>query len=357
MKDYYKVLGVSKDASVEEIKKAYRSLAHKHHPDKGGNDQKFKEVSEAYQVLSDNDKRAQYDRFGKVFDGGPSAGSGGFHWGGMHGHEEEGYGFDFQDLGDIFEEFFTGQKEENRKKGRDVEVELEIPLEVALSGKTETLNLSKHVSCARCQGVGAEPKSKVSECFSCRGTGQVQEIKRTVFGSFTKVASCPECAGEGLKPDKPCNVCKGEGRIQSAEKIEIEIPAGVDANQVLKFAGKGDAGRKKGKDGDLYIRIYLKPHPLFERKGDDLYIKVPVTFSQAALGDEIEVPSLEKTKILLKVPAGTVSGKVLRVSGKGIPHFSGWGKGSLFVILEVQTPKKLSKKQKELLEALQREGV
>ena len=356
MKDYYKILGVEKNAPVEEIKKSYRKLAHKYHPDKGGDDAKFKEISEAYQVLSDGEKRAQYDKFGRVFDSG-TPGAGGFHWGNTNVSEED-LGFDFQDLGEIFEDFFTGgAKEESKKKGRDIEIELQVPLEVALKGKTEKLVISQHISCARCQGVGAEPGSKVSECFSCRGSGQVQEIKRTVFGSFTKVTSCPECSGEGLKPEKPCNVCTGEGRIKTEETVSIDIPSGVDTNQVLKFTGKGDAGRKKGQAGDLYIRVYVKPHTAFKRKGDDLYTRVGITFSEAALGGEVEVTTLEKTKILLKVPEATESGKILRIAGKGIPHFTGWGKGSLFVELEVETPKKMTKKQKELLEQLKEQGM
>ncbi|MBI2577494.1 MAG: molecular chaperone DnaJ [Candidatus Wildermuthbacteria bacterium] len=372
MKDYYKILGVSKESSPDDIKKAYRKLAHKYHPDKGGDAQKFKEVTEAYQVLSDNEKRAQYDRFGRVFDGGGAGpesqhGFGGFRWAwgqpGSSGYnsEEEGepIGFDFQDLGEIFEEFFGGNagKEKNPKRGKDIEVELEIPLEAALQGKEEKITVPKLIACERCQGVGAEPGTKVNECFSCRGSGEVQQIKRTVFGSFTKVAPCPECNGDGLKPERPCNVCKGEGRIAGQEEVNIAIPPGVDSHQILKFDRRGEAGRKKGRGGDLYVRIFVKPHPTFHRKGDDLHITLPIAFSQAALGDEVEVPTLDGTNILLAVPQGSESGKVLRVSGKGIPHFGGWGRGDLYVKLILQTPKKLTKEQKELLEQLKEMGL
>lgn len=211
--------------------------------------------------------------------------------------------------------------------------------------------------CTRCQGVGAEPGTKVNECFSCRGTGEVQQIKRTVFGSFTRVGICPECAGEGMKPEKPCNVCKGEGRIKGDDEVVVNIPAGVDTNQVLRVEGRGDAGKKKGRNGDLYIRITVKTHQAFTRKGDDLSLKKEISFSQAVLGDEIEVPTLEGTNFLLKVSEGTESGQVLRVKGKGIPHFTGLGRGDMYVELNVQTPKKLSKQQKELLEQLKREGM
>ncbi|MCH7604657.1 molecular chaperone DnaJ [Patescibacteria group bacterium] len=368
MKNYYTILGVPRGASQEDIKKAFRKLAHKYHPDKGGSEQKFKEINEAYQVLSDADKRAQYDKFGRVFEGGSGqqggSGAEGFRWtwGNPQGFEfEEGAespGFDFQDLGDIFEDFFRGNTgSRDAKKGKDIEVEMEISLGAVLKGTEEEIVLDTFTSCTRCQGVGAEPGTKVNECFSCRGLGEVQQIKKTVFGSFTKVGVCPECNGEGLKPEKPCNVCKGEGRIKGAEKIKISIPAGVDTNQVLRFEGKGEAGKRKRKSGDLYIRVYVKPHSVFTRKGDDLYSVVPIVFSQAALGGEVEVSTLEEKKILLQVPAGTESGKILRIAGHGIPHFSGWGRGHMYVKLDIKVPKKLTKQQKELLEKLQKEGV
>ena len=213
------------------------------------------------------------------------------------------------------------------------------------------------VVCSRCQGKGAEPGSLTNECFSCRGTGQVQQIKRILFGSFTRYIICPECKGEGQKPEKPCNVCKGEGRNKGQDNIKFFIPGGVDSNQVIRVDKRGDAGKRGGRPGDLYIRIFVKKHPVFQRRGDDLYLQVPISFSQAALGDEIEILTLEKSKILLKVPAGTESGKVLRISSKGIPHFSGYGRGSLYVELNIKTPKKLSKKQKELFEQIKKQGL
>ena len=362
MKDYYKILGVQKGATLEDIKKAYRRLAHKYHPDKGGDATRFKEVAEAYQVLSDTDKRAQYDKFGRVFEGSAQGGSRGFQWGWGAPHEHdaeefsEGFGVDF-DLQDIFEDFFGAKGAKDTKSGRDIEVEISIPLEATVKGKEEIINLTKLILCSRCQGVGAEPSTKVKECFSCRGQGQVQQIKRTVFGSFTRVGLCPECKGEGLIPEHPCNVCKGEGRIKGEDAIKVQIPAGVDSNQILKIVGKGDMGRKKGKVGDLYIRVFIKPHSVFKRKGDDLYVKMPILFSQAALGDQIEVPTIEGTKVLLTIPQGIESGKVLKVSGKGIPHFSGLGRGSMLVEIEIVTPTKLTKHQKELLERLKNEGI
>lgn len=365
MKDYYKILGVSSNASSEEIKRAYYRLAHKYHPDKGGNEAKFKEINEAYKTLSDKEKRAQYDQFGRVFEGGAVPGFD-FTW--AWGRPREDFGFDsfgfdaggFGDLNQIIEELFgvgTPRRRRDFKKGKDIKITLEIPLEATLKNREKEITLSKQVLCSRCQGSGAESGTKINECFSCRGTGQVQQVRRTFLGSFTRFTICPECGGEGNRPEKPCNVCKGEGRIKGKEKIKIFIPAGVDTNQVITVRGEGGAGRRGGKPGDLYIRILVKEHSIFERKGDDLYLRVPISFSQAVLGDTVEAPTLGGKNILLKVPKGTESGKVLRISGKGIPHFSRTGRGDLYVELVIKTPKKLTKKQKELFEKLKEEGI
>lgn len=354
MKNYYEILGISKNASQDEIKKAYRKLAHQHHPDKGGDAQMFKEINEAYQILSDQQKRSQYDQFGHVFSGqgGPAPGGEGFG-----GFDFEG--FDFSDLGDIFGEMFGFGKvnKNDLKKGRDIEVDVQITLEDALRGQDKEISLIRMVPCLRCHGKGAEPGAKINECFSCRGTGQVQQIRRTAFGSFTQIGVCPECGGEGYRPEKPCNVCHGEGRVKEAAKLKFFIPAGIDTRQVIRMDGKGEAGRKGGKAGDLYIRIFVKKHSVFTRKGDDLLVSLPLSFSQASLGDEIDVPTLEGGALSLKVSAGTETGKVFKISGKGIPHFSGYGRGNMYVELAIQTPQKLSKKQKEILENLKKEGL
>jgi molecular chaperone DnaJ len=362
--DYYEILGITKSASQDEIKKAFHRLAHKYHPDKGGDEKKFKEINEAYQVLSDTTKRAQYDQYGRVFDQGQPGGDQGFNW--AWGNRAQGQGEDGVefDIGDIFEEFFGGgfgggrrSTKKDARKGKDIQVDIEIALERTLKESVEKINIAKQVVCHRCQGAGAEPGSKVKECFSCRGIGQVQQVRKTVLGSYTTLATCPECKGEGTIPEKPCNVCKGEGRIKGEETIEIHIPAGIDTNQVIRADGKGEAGKKGAKPGNLFARIFIKEHPVFERKGDDLFSQAEINFSQAALGDEVEMKTLEGTNILLEVPAGTESGKVLRISGKGIPHFGGYGKGNLYIELKVKTPKKLSRKQKELLEQLKEEGI
>jgi molecular chaperone DnaJ len=364
MRDYYQILGVQKGATQEDIKRAYRKLAHQYHPDKGGDAQKFKEINEAYQVLSDQEKRGQYDKFGRVFEGGGFQGQPGWDFGQGFDFESMrdrfGEDFDVSDIGDIFGEMFgfgMPRKKKDLKKGKDIEVEIEIPLEAALRGREEEIALYKMIVCSRCQGKGAEPGTPINECFSCRGTGEVQQIQKTIFGSITRLAVCPECGGEGYRPDKPCNVCKGEGRVKGEDKIKIFIPAGIDTNQEMKVDSRGEAGRKGGKAGDLYVKIFVKQHAIFERRGDDLYAAQDVSFSQAALGDEVEVQSLDGAKILLNMPAGFESGEVMRISGKGIPHFSGHGRGDLYVELVIKTPKHLNKKQKELLEELRNAGL
>ncbi len=358
-KDYYQILGVSRSASSEEIKKAFYKLAHQHHPDKGGDEKKFKEINEAYQILSNKEKKDQYDKFGQVFEGGAGFDPG-FDFGSGFGRQGMNFEFDFGDLSDLMEDFFgfgMAGKKRDFKQGKDIEVEMEIPLEDVFKGGEREIILEKFVACSRCQGKGAEPGTDIKECFSCRGTGEVQQIKRTPLGSFTRSAVCPECGGEGFRPEKPCNVCRGEGRVKGKEQIKIFIPAGVDTNQVIKIKGKGEAGRKTGKPGDLYARIFVKSHPVFQRKGDDLYVKLSVSFTQAVLGGEEEILTLEGKKISLKIPAGVESGKILKISGKGIPRFSGIGRGNIYVQLIVKIPKKLTKKQKELLEELKKQGL
>lgn len=364
--DYYEILGVARGATQEEIKKAFHKLAHKYHPDKGGDEKKFKEINEAYQVLSDKQKRTQYDQFGRVFDqggpGGYSAGDQGFDFSWIWGNRPQGETeFDFGDIGDILEDFVGGggraKSKKDIRKGKDIQVDIEVPLESVLEENIQKINLFKQATCHRCQGSGAEPGTKVKECFSCRGLGQVQQVKKTFLGSYTTIGICPECKGEGTIPEKPCNVCKGEGRIKAEETIEVVLPAGVDTNQVIKMEGKGEAGKRQGKTGNLFVRVFVKQHPVFQRRGDDLFTKTSITFSQAALGDKVEIETLAKTKILLDIPAGTESGKIFRITDKGIPHFGGYGKGSLYIDLRIKTPKKISRKQRELLEKLREEGV
>ena len=365
-KDYYKILGVSKDASKDEIKKAFHRLAHKHHPHKGGDAKTFKEINEAYRVLSDDQKRSQYDRFGQTFEqGGANQGDANWFWSNFNQGGAPGFDFDFGDLGsegmgDIFSEIFGfgKQKRQDPNRGQDIRVDVWISLKDVLTGVNKEIRLKKFSQCKRCQGTGAEPGSKVKECYACRGTGQVQRIKKSFLGSFTQWSLCPECKGEGKIPEKPCNVCKGEGRVREEETISFFIPAGVDSNQLIKIPEKGEAGKKAGKPGDLYVRVMVKSDPNFKREGDNLFTTVGIPFTKAALGGKININTLEQGKsIELKVPSGTSSEKVFKIGGKGIPHFSGYGKGDLFVKLKIESPKKISKKQKELLKKLEEEGL
>ncbi|MCL5010958.1 MAG: molecular chaperone DnaJ [Patescibacteria group bacterium] len=363
MSDYYSILGVNKTASQEEVKRAYRKLAHQYHPDKkGGNEQRFKEINEAYQVLGNEEKRKQYDQFGRTFDNQTGQGQGGFDFNSFwQSGGKNNEGFDFG-LGDIFADFFGGGRsassgKKETRRGSDIEISVEINLADVLTGVEKNIILTKMVMCSRCEGRGAEPGSNLKECFTCRGVGQVQQVRQTMFGSMSRFVTCPECKGEGRIPEKPCNVCRGEGRLKGEEEIKIHIPEGVDSGQTLRVDGKGGAGKRGGKPGNLYIQIVVKKHPLFQRKGDNLFTFSPIAFSQAVLGGEVELKTLDNKTISLKIPAGAESGKILKISGKGVPNFTGWGKGDLFVELIVQTPKKLTKKQKELLEELKKEGL
>ncbi|MCD5396164.1 MAG: molecular chaperone DnaJ [Candidatus Pacebacteria bacterium] len=362
MKDYYKILGVPPGASDEEIKKAYRRLAHKYHPDRGGDEKKFKEINEAYQVLSDKEKRAQYDKYGRIFEGGGPEFQASANWFDFDSFWQKnfakGAGFGFETLEDLFEEFFgfSQRKREDIRRGEDLEIVVRLDLRETLKNQKKKIALYKYVVCQRCDGKGSEPGTRLKECATCRGRGEVQQVKRIFFGTISRYTVCPTCKGEGYIPEKPCNVCKGEGRIRKEETIQITIPAGVDSGQVLQFKGLGDAGRRGGRAGDLYVRIHLRPHPKFKRKGDNLYTVIEIPYSLAVLGGEVEIETLEKT-VLLKIPQGTEAGEIFKLKNLGIPHFSGYGKGDLYVKVQIKTPKRLTKTQKELMKKLQEEGL
>ena len=359
MKNYYNILGVDKAASKEDIKKAYYKLAHKHHPDKGGDGEEFKKINEAYQVLSSKEKRAQYDRFGRTFEDGEGVGGEGFDPSGFGFANQAGFGNAFEfDLGDIFGNVFEGARmARDMRKGADIKIDIEIPLEMILSGQTKKIGLAKFVTCLRCHGNGAEPETSVKECFTCGGTGYAEEVRRTFFGSIGQKTICPACGGEGNVPDDFCNVCKGEGRVKKKEDLKISIPAGVAHEQILKMPGAGNAGKRGHRSGDLYIRTLIMPHPIFKRKGNDIFVFKKISFSKAVLGGKVEVPTLEGKNVLLKVPKGMASGEIFRLRQKGIPHFLGIGRGDAYVELEVDVPTRLSSKQKDLLNKLEKEGL
>lgn len=351
-RDFYEVLGVSKNATAEEIKKAYRQKARKYHPDVNRDDpnaeDKFKEINDAYEVLSDSEKKAAYDRFGHdAFD--PTRNAGGF--GGGFG----GFG-DMGGINDIFDLFFGGSAAGRRtrtgpQRGADREVRLEINFEDAIFGLEKEIEIARVEKCEKCHGSGAEPGSKVKDCPDCHGTGQVRSVQSTPFGRFETVRPCGRCQGEGKIIEKPCSVCRGSGQVRKNRKIQVRIPAGVDNGSRLRIQNEGEQGLRGGPSGDLYITILVRPHSRLKREGYNLITTQNISFVQAALGDEVEIPLLGGASHTLNIPEGTQPGDVITVRGKGIPHLRSHRQGDLKVIIEVSIPKNLSKRQRELLMA------
>jgi molecular chaperone DnaJ len=362
-RDYYEVLGVSRDATQEEIKRAYRRLAKKYHPDiskDGESAEKFKEATEAYEVLSDPEKRAQYDRFGHV---GPEQGFD-FDLHDFHRAREawEEFGFGRSAFDEIFDMFFgeglrTSRARARRisraQRGEDLEYRLQLTLEDVAFGTKLRVTVPRYVACDRCNGQGAEPGSRIGTCPVCHGTGQVEYRYQTMLGSFVNVRTCERCGGTGEIIEQPCSKCRGRGRVKEESKISITIPAGVDTGSRLRLAGEGNAGTGGGPPGDLYIIVEVKPHETFQRKGDDLYIEVPLKVTQAILGTTLKVPTLEG-EAEIEIPPGTQPGTVFRLKGKGIPHLRGSGRGDQFVQVKVTIPASLTREQRRLLEELDR---
>ena len=374
-KDYYKMLEVSTNASKEEIKRAYRKLAHQYHPDKkGGDEKKFKEINEAYQVLSNDQKKAQYDQFGTVFgQGGPASGWEGINvedlfrnfGNGFSGFSAQGGPASGWDIGDIFGDMFSAQDgpasgwgrrtRRYKTKAQDISIDLELTLEDIYKGLKKDIKLRKTIICPKCNGSGGEPGSAMKKCATCKGSGEIHQTQRTFFGSFSRVTTCSNCQGEGEIPEKTCSKCQDRGVISDIETIIVSIPFGIDDGQIIKLEGQGEAGKKGELAGDLYIRIHLKKHKSFVKKGDDVYYELPISFTQATLGDKIEIPTL-KGEVKLKIPVGIESGKLIRIKDKGMPKTSG-GRGDQFVKIQIKTPKKLSQKAKDLLRKLKEEGI
>lgn len=355
MTDYYQTLGVAKGASATDIKKAYRKLALKFHPDKNPDskdaEEKFKEISEAYEVLSDEKKRQIYDQYGKEGLGGAGF-SGGHDFSSMDEALRTFMGA-FGGMGgdSIFDSFFGGSSGENSsvRPGASKKASLRLTLEEAAKGCNKEINIYNYHACSDCQGSGAKDKNSVKTCQQCGGNGQVFQTR----GFFSMSSTCPACRGEGKIITDPCQSCQGNGRIKKKQKVDVPIPAGVEDGMRLKMSGKGDAGISGGPPGDLYIFIELEPHDVFMRDGDDVILEMPVSLSEAALGCKKDIPTLHGEMNRITVPAGTQSGKLLRVKGKGFPNVHYHGTGDLIVRVVVETPVNLSKKQKELLEAFQ----
>jgi molecular chaperone DnaJ len=358
MKDYYTILGVQKTASEEEIKKAYRKLAHQYHPDKaGGDEKKFKEINEAYQVLSDINKRAQYDRFGTAEPMG-GFGGGAPNWGGA-GFDPSQFGGDMGDFGDIFESFFEGlgvrPRRKTYEKGSDLEIQEQITLEEAFRGIVKSVRLRTLIHCEKCNGKGAEPGSTFEKCSTCDGQGEIREQRRTFFGSFSQVKTCTKCHGAGQVPKKPCSTCKGAGRIESDREVKIEIVAGIDDGQLIKIKGMGEAGERGSATGDLYVRVRVRPSQIFQRHGNDLIVTQELKLIDVLMAKAIEVPIIAGGKTVVEIPAGFNLKEYLRISGQGMPHIGSSSRGDLLVNFAIKSPKKPSSKAKELLEKLENE--
>ena len=347
-RDYYDVLGVSRAASEEEIKKAFRKLAMEYHPDRNKNpdaEEKFKEVNEAYQILLDPQKRAQYDRFGHA---GVTAGSSGF------GRDFEGSDV-FGGFGDIFDSFFgnfTGRSQQRRpQRGSDIQYAVTVPFEEAVLGTEREVEVTRTERCHQCRGSGSKPGTSPSTCSTCRGMGQVRRSQRSVFGQFSQVTSCPNCMGKGSVINTPCDNCRGAGTERRNRKIVVKIPAGVEDGMQIRLTGEGDVGTNGSSPGNMYVHLNVKQHALFQREGNDIIYELPLNFVQAALGDEVEVPTLNGGETL-RIPPGTQSGATFRIRGKGVPHLNGHRRGDLVIPVKLQIPTALDSRQRKLLEEL-----
>lgn len=341
--DYYQVLGVSRNATEDEIKRAFRRLAFQYHPDRNKDHQaeeKFKEINEAYQVLSDPEKRSRYDRYGQV-------------------DIESGFSdFGFGGLGEVFESFFGAfdsafarAAQRVPRKGESLQTRITLSFKEAVFGCTKNIEIERVEFCPSCHGIGSEGGTNPETCPQCRGTGELRRVQQNIFGRFTHVVVCPRCKGNGIVINTPCSRCRGTGKVKVKRKLSVDIPAGVDDGHQLCLEGEGNVGSDGGRPGELYIILSVKPHNLFQRDGSDILYELPINFAQAALGDEVRVPSLDG-EVNLRIPPGTQNGKVFRFKGKGIPYVEGRGRGDLLVKVHVVTPQRLNEKERRLFEEL-----
>jgi len=342
-RDYYEVLGVSRTADADELKKAYRRLARQYHPDANkepGAEERFKEANEAYEVLSDREKRRAYDRFG--------------HAGvdGSVGYSDFGFG----GIGDIFEEFFgfgTGTRARRRgpRRGNDLQYDLEIDLEEAVFGCEKEIEINRLDMCSVCQGSGAEPGTTPIRCNQCNGTGEVRRVQQSILGSFVNVTTCPTCRGEGEVISTPCHQCRGKGQVQASKTITVRIPPGVGDGTRIRLASEGEPGFRGGPSGNLYVLLHVRPHAIFRRSGDDIVLELNVNVAQAALGDKVTIPTLDGEESV-HIPAGTQTGRIFRLRGRGVPHLRRSGRGDLLIVTQVVVPTDLDERQRELFQEL-----
>ncbi|MCL1876883.1 molecular chaperone DnaJ [Candidatus Saccharibacteria bacterium] len=362
-RDYYEVLGVKKGASDDEIKKAFRKLAVQHHPDKGGDEAKFKEINEAYEVLKDSKKRQRYDQFGHAGVGGASGGGsyggnpfGGFSGGGQNIHFDFGGG-DFGDLGDIFSSFFGGGSSNRRGgstgagRGRDIETAINLTFEEAVFGVEKKIALNLDVLCNHCKGSSAEPGFSMKTCETCKGSGQEVRVINSLFGPIQQAQTCHACHGRGKTPEKSCIECVGKGVKREKQEINVKIPAGVDEGSTIRLSGRGEAVAG-GVTGDLFVIIHVAPHKKFTREGDLILSEESISMVDAALGTELEVETIDGS-LTMKIPAGTQSGTDFKLSGHGVPHLRGNGRGAQIITVNVETPTNLNRRQREILEQFQ----
>ena len=369
-RDYYEVLGVNKNATDDELKKAYRKLAKKYHPDANPDNKKeaeakFKEVNEAYETLSDPQKRKMYDQFGPDGPQGFNGAGGAFGGGnGYYSYTSSGFdGFsDFGDLGDIFSSFFGGgfggrsntRKQNGPRKGADLNLHIDITFEQAFLGVEKEIAITRNEECNVCHGTGAKPGTSVTKCPTCNGTGQIRQIQNTILGQMQTTRTCTNCHGTGEIIKEPCDNCRGKGTVRKQPKIKVKIPAGIDDGQTVVLRGEGEPGEKGGPKGDLYITVRLKKHSIYSRKGNNVHCDIPITITQATLGAELEIPMVDGSKEKYKIPEGTQTGTKFTIRGKGFKSVSSSSVGDFVFTVNVQTPKKLSKEQRELLVQLAR---
>ena len=354
--NYYDTLGIKKDASADEVKKAFRRLARKHHPDAGGDEEKFKEINEAYEVLSDKEKRSQYDQYGQYFAGGvpPGYGAGGGGGGRAGGGGGQYQTVDVGDLGDLFGSVFSGfggggrqtRRQPQPQRGRDVQLDLDLTFEQAFSGMSTQVDTETIETCGVCSGSGAKPGTSRTTCPACGGSGTQAEGQ----GMFGFSRPCPRCGGEGTIIEQPCSACRGQGKVRRRKPVTVNVPAGANDGGKLRFKGKGEPGVNGGPTGDLYVITHIKKHPYYSRDGADVVLSLPISIAEAALGTEVRVPAPDGAKVKLKIPAGTQDDKVFRIRGKGAPHLKGSGSGDLKVKAHIVVPKTLTDAQRTALE-------
>jgi len=357
-KDYYKILGIEKSANQDDIKKAFRKMAHKYHPDKkDGDEAKFKEVNEAYSVLSNEKKRSEYDKYGKVFDG--QQGAGGYGGGDFSGFDFSQFtqggagGFEF-DIGDIFGDFFGGGNRK-QKRGRDISIDIELTFEESVFGVERKILLNKLASCDSCKGTGAEKGAKTKSCATCNGRGKIREVRQSFIGSFATERVCDACNGRGEIPDKKCSNCDGFGIRKREVEIKVKIPVGIENGEMVRLAGAGEAA-SEGVPGDLYIKVHVKSHGFFTKDGSNLYMTKKIKLTDALLGSKFDLDTLDGP-INVKIPQGINHDEILRIKGKGVPFANGSGRGDILIKIKIEIPSKLSRKAKEAIEKLKEEGV